>query len=91
MAGKSTINNSESSKRVQIRTYLHKTPQTWKDQNKHVQIRAPVSSSVCSEQEQTYTNSHPLVEDTPAKDLLAAQGANSACWVIQKRNGVSES
>ena len=30
-----------------------------KDQNKHVQIRAPTPSSVSSEQEQTYTNSHP--------------------------------
>ena len=48
-----------------------------KDQNRHVQIRAPKPSSVSSEQEQTYTNSHPLVEDTPAEDLLAAGGANS--------------
>ena len=48
-----------------------------KDQNRHVQIRAPKPSSVSTEQEQTYTNSHPLVEDTPAEDLLAAGGANS--------------
>ena len=48
-----------------------------KDQNRHVQIRAPKPSSVSSEQEQTYTNSHPLVEETPAEDLLAAGGANS--------------
>ena len=48
-----------------------------KDQNKHVQIRAPEPSSISSEQEQTYTNSHPLVEDAPAEDLLAARGANS--------------
>ena len=36
-----------------------------KDQNRHVHIRAPKPSSVSSEQEQTYTNSRPLVEDTP--------------------------
>ena len=48
-----------------------------KDQNRHVQIRAPKPSFVSSDQEQTYTNSHPLVEDTPAEDLLAAGGANS--------------
>ena len=45
-----------------------------KDQNKHVEIRAPKPSSTSSEQEQTYTNSQPLVEDTPAQDLLAAGG-----------------
>ena len=32
-------------------------------------------SSVSFKQEQTYTNSHLLVEDTPAEDLLAAGGA----------------
>ena len=48
-----------------------------KDQNRHVQIRTPKPSFASSEQEQTYTNSHPLVEDTPAQDLLAAGGANS--------------
>ena len=47
-----------------------------KDQNKHVQIRAPTPLSVSSKQEQTYTNSHPLVGDTSAEDLLAAGGAN---------------
>ena len=41
-----------------------------------VQIRAPRPSFVSSEQEQTYTNSHPLVEDSPAEDLLAVGGAN---------------
>ena len=45
-----------------------------KDQNKRVQIRAPTPSSINSEQAQTYTNSYPLVEDTPAEDLLAAGG-----------------
>ena len=57
-----------------------------KDQNRHVQIRAPKPSSVSSEQEQTYINSHSLVEDTPAEDLLAAGGANSgrfgARWYV---------
>ena len=85
---------SESSKPVQIRTYLHETPQR---QNKHVQIRTPTPSSVSSEQEQTYTNSHPLAEDTAAEDLLAAGGANSgrfgARWHdfslprMEKKNG----
>ena len=42
-----------------------------------VQIRAPTPSTVSSKQEQTYTNSHSLVEDSPAEDLLAAGGANS--------------
>ena len=45
------------------------------DQNRHVQIRAPTPSSVSSKQEQTYTNAHPLVEDTQAEDLLAMAGA----------------
>ena len=30
-------------------------------------------AAVSSEQEQTYTNSHPLVEDTPAEDLHSLQ------------------
>ena len=46
------------------------------DQNKHAQIRTPKPSYVGSEQEQTYPYSHPLVEDTPAEDLLAAGGGN---------------
>ena len=38
---------------------------------------APLNpSSVCSEQEQSYPNLHPLVENTPAEELLAARGAN---------------
>ena len=48
-----------------------------KDRDKHVQIRAPTPSSVSFEQEQTYTNSHPDVENPAAEDLLAAGGANS--------------
>ena len=48
-----------------------------KVQNRHVQIRAPKPSLVSSEQEKTYTNSHPLVEDSPTEDLLAAGDANS--------------
>ena len=48
-----------------------------KDQNRHVQIRALKPSSVSSEQEQTCTDSQPLVEDTPAEYVLAAGGANS--------------
>ena len=67
-----TLNNSESSKPAQIRTYLHETPQKTKT-NMHK--FAP--SSVSTEQEQIYPDSHPLVEDTPAEDLLAAGGANS--------------
>ena len=65
---------SESSKPVQIRAYLHETPQRTKT---NMYKKRPKPSSVSSEQEQTYTNSHPLVEDTPAEDLLAAGGANS--------------
>ena len=65
-----------SSKPVQICTYPHETPRKSLSErpNKHVQIRAPTPPSVSSEQEQTYTNSHPLVEDTPAEGLPAARG-----------------
>ena len=48
-----------------------------KYQNKRAQIRPPMPSSVSSDWERTYINSHPLVEDTPAEDLLAAGGGAS--------------
>ena len=47
-------------------------PDAPKDQNRHVQIFTPRPSSASAKQEQTYPNSHPLVEDTPAEDLPAA-------------------
>ena len=36
-----------------------------KDQNEHLLVCTPKPSSVSSEQQQTYPNSHPLVEDIP--------------------------
>ena len=68
---------SESSKPVQIRTYLHERPQ--KTKTNMYKFARPRPRLVSSNQEQTYTNSHHLVEDsvTPAEGLLAAGGANS--------------
>ena len=73
--GKVYLGTSESSKPVRIRTYPHETPQ--KTKTVYIYKFAPPSKSVSSEQEQSYTNSHPLVEDTQTKDLPAARGANS--------------
>ena len=61
-----------------------------KDQNEHVQSCAPAPSSVSSEQEHTYTNSHPLVEDAPAEDLLAVRSALSGgfgarCFLLKPK------
>ena len=54
-----------------------------KDQNKNAQIRALTSSSVNSKQELTYTNSRPLMEETPVEDLHAAGGANSGRFGVR--------
>ena len=51
-----------------------------KGQNKHVQIRTPTPLSVSSEQEQTYTNSRPVVEDTPAGGSIGSGGCKFG-WV----------
>ena len=72
---------AESSQPARNRTYLHETPQKTKT-NMH-KIRAPKPSSVSSEQEQTHPRSHPLVEDTPAEDLLVAGG----CKFVQGGTG----
>ena len=37
-----------------------------------------------------HTNSHPLVEDTPAEDLLAAGGANSGRFVRSFEKGLAD-
>ena len=57
------VNLSESSKPAQNRTSPLETPQ--ENKNKHAQSRIPTPSFVSPKQEQTYPNSHPLVEDTP--------------------------
>ena len=73
----SDIPHSLKLRELQTRPHAHLPARdAAKDQNK-LQILAPTPSSLSSEQGKTYTNSHPLMEETPAKDLPAAGGANS--------------
>ena len=51
-----------------------------KDQNRHVQIRAPKPSCVSSEQEQTYTNSRPSWK-TPQRRTYSRRGGCKFGWV----------